>query len=403
MTPNNIISPEFRLLLACTLPPSDVAEIEHLRQSAAACVDWEAFLKLANRHQLTLLAGQHLQQHAADLVSPDILAQIGEYRAANKRRTVFMALELAEIGQIWAKEGIPLCPLKGPWLAERLYGSPSLRLSSDLDVLVAPERVLDAEAALLANGYRRTEPAAALSPRQWEMCREVVIHSLYAHPKRKYSIELHWGVATPDVLPLSVTNQALKRARPAAFAGQAIVDLDNEDLLAFLLIHGARHLWCDLKWLADIAMLLRQSPNLELVQQRLKEHHLERFLALGVLLCYQWFGIPISHLLEPATRDKVVAWAAQVSAQHILEPESIKSGNLDRFQGRWFWARLQSDSIFAKLKILWHSWFIPTDWVEFPLPDWLFPVYIFLRPILWLRRYHLSRWKKWKAPINPQS
>ena len=52
-----------------------------------------------------------------------------------------------------ADAGIRCTPLKGPLLGEAIYGDPGRRLSSDIDLLVAPEQLQAAVEVVRGLGY----------------------------------------------------------------------------------------------------------------------------------------------------------------------------------------------------------------------------------------------------------
>ncbi|MBI5640167.1 MAG: nucleotidyltransferase family protein, partial [Nitrospirae bacterium] len=64
-----------------------------------------------------------------------------------------------KISQPLTQSGIPVCVLKGPLLAQRLFGDIGLRSSTDLDLLAPHERLLDADALLQEQGCQRISPA----------------------------------------------------------------------------------------------------------------------------------------------------------------------------------------------------------------------------------------------------
>ncbi|MFZ6027634.1 MAG: nucleotidyltransferase domain-containing protein [Chloroflexota bacterium] len=392
-------TPEFRLLLVCTLPPVDALDSGRLRQAVNACTDWAAFLKLVRRHQLMPLAACNLRRYAADSISPDLLTQLEALQLSHRQQTALLMLELGVIHRAFVSAGIRFCSLKGPWLSERLYGSSNMRSSGDLDLLVAPEAMEAADSALLAQGYVRTEPTIDLSPQQWQRYRQIVHHVAYKHPKRGIPIELHWALATPELIPPQVTQRFLSRANLAP--GSKALVLNDEDLLCYLIVHGARHAWEELKWLADIAAFLRQSPGPDwaFVQEQMSSMGLPRLLGQALLLARDLFSAPIPPSLWPLLEDRAVQKLAKRALKIICSETGFgkQRGHFRRLRSLIY--RMDFTPCWRyKLSAFRQLWIVDDDWQDVKLPDWLFPLYVFLRPFLWLRRYHLPHFRPGPVP-----
>jgi hypothetical protein len=134
-------------------------------------------------------------------------------------------------------------PLKGPFLAERLYGSAALRVSRDLDVLVPKANLPRAEAVLAANGF---VPGTSDD---------------YHRPWRRQGItlELHHDVENPLAFNFDAEG-ALRRARPAVFQGERCWQLAPEDELLFLCLHAARHRYERLSLVLDLQLAFERLP-----------------------------------------------------------------------------------------------------------------------------------------------
>lgn len=74
--------------------------------------------------------------------------------------------------------------------------------------------------------------------------------------------------------------------------GFRILAFPPEDQLLFLCVHAAKHLWSDLKWICDVAELIRAFPDLDwhlaLRQAALVRN--ERTLLLGLALAQRLLG-----------------------------------------------------------------------------------------------------------------
>jgi hypothetical protein len=150
--PPSASSVEFALLLACCAagdPGSSGPDREAL---IARLIDWPRLIRLAEHHGVTPLLFQALR-NATDSVPPAILDELRNRYQHIARKNLEFTKELFRVLECLEAHAIPAIPLKGPVLAETVYGDLALRDFSDLDVLVQPENVLKAKAVLGALGY----------------------------------------------------------------------------------------------------------------------------------------------------------------------------------------------------------------------------------------------------------
>ena len=92
-------------------------------------------------------------------------------------------LELAtlRVASALEAEGMPNVPLKGPLLARALHGDAAMRVSRDIDVLVAHADLWPAARALAPMGWRAREGDG-----------DPVLHLVLAHEEALPEVELHW-------------------------------------------------------------------------------------------------------------------------------------------------------------------------------------------------------------------
>ncbi len=229
----------------------DLLLVETLRslpewpQRARACP--EVVLARAERHGL---AGVLLDAARAAAIP---LARALEERLAMREaareldHAAHLSL-LAELDDALTRAGVPAVALKGPLLAERLYPRPSARATSDVDLLVAEERVDDALRALATVGY-------TWAPSEAEERFRREHHHLHLSRESALPLELHFhayrGLGT--ILPSA---PLLERRRPA-LEFRSLAVLAPADELVYLAVHAAAHRFVRLGWLWDIRLLVQ--------------------------------------------------------------------------------------------------------------------------------------------------
>ena len=97
---------------------------------------------------------------------PCVIA-VAELKKAATENAVSAFRYLAEtrrLCDLLQQAGVPVRVLKGVPLSQRVFNDPSLRDVGDIDLLIAPGMEETADRILLADGFRRSDPAARLTP-----------------------------------------------------------------------------------------------------------------------------------------------------------------------------------------------------------------------------------------------
>lgn len=381
------------MLLASAIYPLQEGERLHLQGCCRPSIDWAAFLALAARHHLIPTVYRNLSVSCAALVSAPFLSQLKEQAELHRQRSLQLLAQLARLSRAFTQAGVPLCTLKGPLLAQRLFGDASLRSSGDLDLLVTPQALAQADSLLLSLGCQRTFPAAPLTPRQWQVFQSEWYNYTYFLPGAQIYIELHWTIASPDLVPPAAVQAMLARLAPLTPAGGGPLTLSEQDLPVYLLAHGAKHNWVRLKWLVDFAAWTRtaNSQDWQALQAGLQALGLERILGQALFLCRWLFAAPAPQQVLPSFFDPLALRLARRSLAAILNPSyrGLEAGQLQRLSHALYLMQLKKGAGY-QWAVLSKVWIIPYDWQDVPLPDALFPLYGLLRPFLWLRRHYFG-------------
>ncbi|HVJ53385.1 MAG TPA: nucleotidyltransferase family protein [Aliidongia sp.] len=308
---------ESRLLLACLR--ADRAKIQAL---LAGPIDWAGFVQLSLDHGVTALSFRHLLAHHRDSVPDEIAEAAAAFQAESARQARRGVEDLFAILDRLDAIGVPAVPLKGPMLADLLYGDLALRPFRDLDFLIHETDIAPCLAVLADLGYRPRERLNALEARaQQRYAGEVIRFRGEDRP-----VEPHWAFA-PHTMAVPFDYDALwLRVRTSRLEGRAVLALDPGDLLLSLVIHGAKEQWSQLKWLCDLAALLRRHPELdwEDLFDRARRQGCARMLRLGLALVHSVLAldVPAAALADPVA----LRLAADIRArlfQPGYEPPSI--------------------------------------------------------------------------------
>lgn len=319
-------SSEHELLLCCARTQADAATAERIRTLSAQKLDWEYLLRAAYRHALTALLYYQLNAHARDTAPTHYLSELKRRFQANAARNLFLTKELCRILRLFASEGVPVVPYKGPALAVAAYGNLSLRHFIDLDILVPKREVLRAKELLLSSGYRLEPP---LTPAQQAVVLRTQ-HNLPFVSEARLVVELHWEVAAKKFSDALDAEGMWERLEQVTLAGETVEGLAPEDALPALCVHGSKHFWERLAWVCDVAELMRARPALDWrrIMSKANEAGYDRMLFLGLRLAAELLGARLpEEVRRAAFADRAVErLARQVRRQVFDEHDDAPTG-----------------------------------------------------------------------------
>ena len=300
-------APEVEIMLLCAQPVRTDVDADRMRELAAAAFNWQLLFQLSRRHSLLPLAYQRLQP-VYESIPVDVLQKLRLAYQENVARNLIFADELVQITQALDNAGIDSIAYKGPLLAKIAYGDVALRRFIDLDVMVRRADVLQAAQVLTERGYVASKD---LTDEQQAMLLSSQHNLQFTSDSRRLLVELHWQVSS-HLFAASVTAEELwKNLETAKLNGVALQTFAPDDLLFSLCVHGSRHLWERLAWIADIAHLLKGQPEIDwnTLLKRAKQAQAERMFLLGVHLAVLLLRAPV-----PAHVQKTIDGDRQIKA-----------------------------------------------------------------------------------------
>jgi len=385
------LTPEFRLLLASTwIAPAKhaPAQAERIIATCREGIDWDEFLSLVDRHRV-LVPHDEVRRLVGNRLPDRAYEQLKSRSAEACRHALRQAAELVRLHRAFSAHGIQMIPMKGVMLSVQLFGDPAKRSTHDLDLLVRPERLDEADQVLRGEGYRRTDPDVELTPKRKKWILEHSHHFSYYHDQRRQLVELHWRLLLWDADHVA---ELWNHCQTRNWMGASFLTLKDDALLLFLCDHGSKHQWRRIKWLGDVAALLAQDrsfswENLLLLASRFD---LSRSLAQAGLLVHWLYGIPLPEpLVDLITKQKPASGLAANAVAAMLLGEEGQFALPVRLKNGAFPARLRERLPWS---VSLRSCLISTDeFQDCPLPDKLFWLYFPLRPILWFYHYYIKK------------
>lgn len=266
-------------------------------------VDWSRLLLLAEEHGVLGHLAKCLTEQNAPAIPPLIKQTLLERRRAQNFLTLRLTAELFRLLELFGAQGVSALVIKGPVLATQAYSDPSIRSYGDLDLLVRQPDIRRATELMIASGYRAAISLGAIDagkhPGQY----------LFSKPDSKLLVELHNDLTLryfPRALPLEDFFARQTRIRLDA---QEVPAPCVEDELVLVCVHGAKHFWQRLGWIADVAGLVSRQTNLNWEQAALsaKSVQAEHLLHTGLLLAADVLQVELPDLIAPRVQRDDVA------------------------------------------------------------------------------------------------
>ncbi len=290
---------EWSALLECTSPAHDRKRLA----GALRSMDWTRLLVLAEEHGVTGNVMSCLRDLEENVVPPEIRKTLVDRQREQIFFTLRLTAELFRILERFTSEGIGAVVVKGPVLAVQAYGDPAMRSYGDLDLLVRQRDIRRATELMSAAGYAAAVPLGAID------AGKIPGQYLFSKPDSKLIVELHNDRTLryfPRRLPLEEFFARQIRVRLDAHEAPA---LSVEDELVLICIHGAKHFWERLMWIADVAALVARQTGIdwERVADSAKALGAQHMLHTGLRLAEGLLNMPLPERIAPAVQEDALA------------------------------------------------------------------------------------------------
>lgn len=376
-----VFSAEFQLLLACSARTTHKSAHLTVRSALENVFAWPTVIQLAEQHGVAPLLYSVLRDQGN--VPAPVLEQLRDVYEHTARKNLKFVGELFRILDCLEAQSIPAIPLKGPALAERLFGDLAQRDFSDLDVMVPAREVARATAALRTLDYVRQLQFSEAEERAY-------LTNGYEYtfdgPAGRNLLEIQWNVLPRFYAVDFDCARFFERATTAPLAGRRVRTLCNEDLLLTLCVHAAKHTFSRLCWVRDIAAALQtQAIDWEQVERSGRKLGISRIVGVSLLLAHRLLGADVPDRMRELWReDFAINGLVAESIEALRSAESTRTESLDYFREM---VRLRERSQ-DKIRFLYRLALTPGigEWSAIRLPAPLFPLYRIVRLFRLMRR-----------------
>ena len=292
--------------------------------------DWRPFAAACDFHHLVPFVFCRLRDLAGDSVPPGLLGHLRtrfyEISANNYR----LAKKLVDLTSLLRSHHIPVLAYKGPAVAMSVYGDLALRQYTDLDLVIRKEHLLKAVGVMKRCGFEivptlgRPQMIPRLfhpeNPSHLALAEEIPLWA----PDKTYFVDLHWQLGHGPWRAFSPDVETMwDRAQKLDLPHGRVSTFCSEDLFLALCYHGSKHRWSHLKWLLDVAELLRKTETLDWsrIEEMIRIRPRARASAsLAILLAQELLNAPL-----PAEAAKIVPATQRTIAEAAAIREEILS------------------------------------------------------------------------------
>ncbi len=282
--------------------------------------------------------------------------------------------------------GIPVTALKGFHTSRVYFDEPAMRRISDVDLLVPPSRIADAESALASVGFEARGPAHRPYKRDWigpgVDARFFSVE--YADARSSWTLELHASLDREyNAGAAARLDSERGRTLPLVVAGRTLEALEPEMLFIYLACHASQEL--------DSMRLLRVYEMVRVIRHESRRLDWTRVLSLLKATGAAAFVYPACSLindLAPDAMDGRVLGVARASstwaARHAVPRLAPAGGSLDErgILRQLMWTRGPAAIVQRLFRTLWPAAITRPDHV---IPGWRARVRRFRKGLLTFR------------------
>jgi hypothetical protein len=374
---------EQKLVLACV--SLDRGKDECIRDILKRELDWQYLSQIALQQGVFPLFYQRLKAAAERQIPSAEIAHYNHWFHANTQNCYRLSWKLIQFADLLSSKGIETIVLKGPVIALQAFGDIALRRYTDLDVLIHEEDFPRVYELLCQSGY---SPIFELGSKQIKF--QLRSDNHFSFNRQGDVLEVHWKIGPQENIYPTTPEQMWQGLYPILVLEREFSALSPENTVLFACLHGAKHGWRQLKWIVDLAYLCQSFTGIDwyALLEQAKGTGLFRQVCIGLLLSEGLVGATI-----PSKMGDLIH--ADQPAQQLASQVRSRLFDIANAPGQFedYGFYLQTRERWRdRVYYLFNMTFVPkqTDWVNFTLPELLYPIYYLFRPLRLLANITLA-------------
>jgi hypothetical protein len=351
--------------------------------------DLEAVTALSRAHRVEVIVAKALETAGVPL--PPSLA---DARAQATVRSLAAVASLRDIAAAFGAESLPWIAWKGPALAVQAWGDAATRRFDDLDVVVRPEDLDRAVAAVEHLGWRSRHPGMSPAQARVLFASQLALEFTRAEGDPGL-LELHWAFGARRYTGFPDVQDVLRRAVSMTVLGVRLPAPALADALLLHAVHATKHGWSTLEDVLTFARLRAMvSPGEDVMSEAMRVAR-GAADALGARTALALGEALVAALFDPAAQPaaSTAASSAAPHPSHPSHPLPHVARLVTQVMHRWSlghttwrstlsWDLAWTDGPVRRARLLARSAFDPTlqEWHAVRLPAALGPLYRIVRP-----------------------
>ena len=223
-------------------------------------LNWPAVLQKSKTEGISCLLYHNLLQFR-HLVPKDIWNSLTEIYYTNTSRNIRIYRQISAVLASLNQEGLAVIPLKGIFLAEKVYGNIALRKIGDIDLLIKRQDLPRIDQVLGNLGYHTPIQKKLLS----YAIKKAYLNSIdyFKGDRKSPTLHLHWHIVNVS-LPTYMYSQAIQMERfwqfsqASTLAAAPTFEFSPEHLIIYLSEHAVKHSFDRLILLSDIDAVIKR-------------------------------------------------------------------------------------------------------------------------------------------------
>jgi hypothetical protein len=375
--------PELQIILAAILPTSIYNS--HILSLVKQNIDWEVLVNLSLSNSVLPLVYERLRHIAATEIPPPILERMRDLYWASISDNLRLTNQVLRLVRQLEERGIPSILFKGPAWAIKIYNDLALRQFEDIDILIKPGDFRTVFDFMTALGFQPEFPVSV--PADFLLLKTG--HALDFSNAEGMHIEIHWGLSETGVMWPLQPSDYWQGLIPFMLEGRMVNILDPQMDLIYLCIHGDKHQWCSLKWIADLIWFAHHNPDFdwEALLVKATELGFRRIVCLGLYLSTIIGGVDFPPGISKRIESDPWVKRAAENTLGIIEGRIQASKPWDARSSLFYFMareRWRDRLAFLKGRVVEPG---RDDWASLYLPKKLFFLYYFTHPFRLLIKY----------------
>jgi hypothetical protein len=309
-------SPEFDLLLAACrsalgFPVTEEAEKLVIRDGA---IDRTRLYRRADMHSVRPQLAQLTAGFTPGLLPDDFITRIQKSYQDNLVDQISYLAEFMKIKGMLEQEGIVIVPFKGFRLAHDYYTDIGGREGGDIDVFTEFRHLGRIRELMLTSGYVIEKSMSDYTLKDLARRAGEYNFGKWEGERCLYHFEYHWRMTSP-VYGMGISFDDLSsQVVPGLIQGQGLMRFSpSADLLLTVMHHGGKDPFNELKYVHDIAAIMRRQEEIdwEWVLLQARQFRLERLIYVALRLANELFDSAVPGKLYGSVHSDVVGRLAR--------------------------------------------------------------------------------------------